>query len=274
MNIDTPSKSAENRLQYTNITMLIVWQGMLDRRQKVLILSRAIEATFSSSEWTEIGYLTGADEWIDRHPRLLRSLQWNDADYKGHAMDTVAHILDRDPENLKRLIAYEPIATWLKENEPGSFEELRSEAYGIEVAEVIPTGSTDAGLAALADAQALLRSRGPTSAVDRVHTGLHAFLRGACDQADIPYPDDPSPNQLLKLLLERHPRLADLGPRTEDIKRMLRSAASIVDAMGTLRNRASLAHPNEELLDHEAALLVINLARSLLRFLDAKIGAG
>jgi hypothetical protein len=46
----------------------------------------------------------------------------------------------------------------------------------------------------------------------------------------------------------------------------------IVDAMGTLRNRASLAHPNEELLDHEEGLLVINLARSLLRFLDAKIG--
>ena len=42
--------------------------------------------------------------------------------------------------------------------------------------------------------------------------------------------------------------------------------------MGTLRNRASLADPNEDLLDHEEALLVINLARSLLRFLDAKLG--
>jgi hypothetical protein len=41
--------------------------------------------------------------------------------------------------------------------------------------------------------------------------------------------------------------------------------------MGTLRNRASLAHPNEELLDHDEALLVINLGRSLLRFLDAKL---
>jgi hypothetical protein len=32
-----------------------------------------------------------------------------------------------------------------------------------------------------------------------------------------------------------------------------------------------LVHPNEELLDNDEALLVINLARSLLRFLDAKI---
>jgi hypothetical protein len=41
--------------------------------------------------------------------------------------------------------------------------------------------------------------------------------------------------------------------------------------MGTLRNRASLAHPNEELLGQEEALFVINLGRSLLRFLDAKL---
>ena len=76
---------------------------------------------------------------------------------------------------------------------------------------------------------------------------------------------------MLKALLEHHPALKDLGPRTEDIRKMIRASASIVDAMGTLRNKASLAHPNEELLGHEEALLVINLARSLIRFLDAKI---
>ncbi len=245
---------------------------MLERRQKILAFSGAIEATFTSSEWTEIGYLTATDEWIDQHPRLLRSLRWGDADYKGHVFDAVAHILDKYPENLKRLVEYEPIAAWLHEHEPGYFEELRSEVFGMEVTEVIPQASTDSGLAALADAQALLRERGPTSAVDRVHTGLHAFLKAACDQARIAYPADPTPNQLLRLLLEQHPALADLGPRGEDVRRIIRTSASIVDAMGTLRNRASLAHPNEELLGHEEALLVINLARSLLRFLDAKLG--
>jgi hypothetical protein len=34
---------------------------------------------------------------------------------------------------------------------------------------------------------------------------------------------------------------------------------------------ASLARPNEELLDQDEALLVINLGRSLLRYLDAKL---
>jgi hypothetical protein len=244
---------------------------MLERREKILLLARALEATFTSSEWTKLGYLTATDEYIDRHPRLLRSLHWGDDDYKGHVIDAVAVILDRDVQNLKRLIEYEPVASWLKGNEALTWGGLRSEVYALDVAEVLPDTSTDSGLAALADAQALLRTRGPTSAVDRVHTGLHSFLMSACDSAGIPREPGATPNELLKLILREHPSLRDLGPYSDEIRRLVRTSASLVDAMGTLRNRASLAHPNEELLDHEDALFVINLARSLLRFLDSKL---
>jgi hypothetical protein len=139
----------------------------MERRQKILALARAAESTFSSSEWTEVGYLTATDEWIDRHPRLLRSLSWGDSDYKGHVFDTIAHILDKDEANLKRLVGYEPIATWLKTNEPGLYQALVANAEGIAVPDVVPAAASEA---ALADAQTLLETRGPTSAVDRVHT--------------------------------------------------------------------------------------------------------
>lgn len=241
----------------------------MERGQKILTFARAVQATFSSSEWTEIGYLTGTDEWIDRHPRLLRSLNWGDDDYRGNALDAVAHIL-KNAENFRVLFEYAPINRWLKENEPGAFTEFESEVSGLEVPDVVPGTVTDSGLAALADAQELLRTRGPTSAVDRLHTGLHDFLKAACDQAGIQYPATPSPNQLLKALLEQHPALSNLGPRSEDIKRILRTSGSIIDSFGTLRNQASLAHPNQDLLDHDEALLVINISRSLLRFFDAK----
>jgi hypothetical protein len=107
--------------------------------------------------------------------------------------------------------------------------------------------------------------------VDRVHTGMHGFLKAACSDAAISFADDANPNHLLKLLLDAHPALQDFGPRGQEIRRMVRTSAAIVDAMGTLRNKASLAHPNEELLDQEEALFVINLARSLLRFLNSKL---
>lgn len=244
---------------------------MLERGQKILFISKAIQNVFTSSEWTEIGYMTGVDEWIDRHPRLLRSLNWGDDDYKGHVLDAVKHILEKDPQNLAKLLEYEPISNWLRKNERGAYDELYSEISGMDVPDIEPSTSTDAGLAALADAQALLRTRGPTSAIDRVHTGLHAFLKAACERASIQCPNSPTANQLLKLILEQHPNLQNLGPRTDDIRRMIRTSASIVDAMGTLRNQASLAHPNDELLGDDEALFVINLARSLMRYLDAKV---
>jgi hypothetical protein len=52
---------------------------------------------------------------------------------------------------------------------------------------------------------------------------------------------------------------------------MIRASAGIIDALGTLRNQASLAHPNQEVLAAEEALLVIHLARSVLRYLDARV---
>ncbi|MGH9435928.1 MAG: hypothetical protein ACRD06_08005, partial [Terriglobia bacterium] len=119
---------------------------MLDRRQKILAIARAAEATFSSSEWTELGYLTGVDQWIDAHPRLLRSLSFRDDDYKRHVLGAVAHILDSRPGNLRQLVEYRPIAMWLTEHERGAFEEMCGEVFGTEVADAAPRCSTDAGL--------------------------------------------------------------------------------------------------------------------------------
>lgn len=38
-----------------------------------------------------------------------------------------------------------------------------------------------------------------------------------------------------------------------------------------MRNNASIAHPNDDLLGRNEALLVINVGRSLLTYLDGKI---
>jgi hypothetical protein len=47
--------------------------------------------------------------------------------------------------------------------------------------------------------------------------------------------------------------------------------STIVDALQPMRNRASLAHANEQLLCREDAVLAINAARSLIHYLDAKL---
>ena len=62
-----------------------------------------------------------------------------------------------------------------------------------------------------------------------------------------------------------------MGPRSNDIARILSSLASAIDAMQPIRNRASIAHPNTVLLDRPEALLVVNSARTILAYLDEKL---
>lgn len=142
---------------------------------------------------------------------------------------------------------------------------------GTHVPGEVPSITNDVVSRAIADADLLLRSSGATSGVDRIHTALHGYLIAACYDAGINYPDDASMTALLKLLRSSHPKLADLGPRSKDIERVLNSCGSILDAMNPLRNRASVAHPNHELLEREEALLIINVGRTLIIYLDAKL---
>jgi hypothetical protein len=48
--------------------------------------------------------------------------------------------------------------------------------------------------------------------------------------------------------------------------------ATVVDALNPVRNRGSMAHANATLLDEPEAMLVINAVRTLLHYLNAKIG--
>jgi hypothetical protein len=116
-----------------------------------------------------------------------------------------------------------------------------------------------------------LETEGATSAVDRLHTVLHGYLRAVCDDAGIPYGKNLMMSGLFGLIRNQHPAFVDLGPRREDILQVLRSMSAIMDAMNPIRNEGSMAHPNKDLLDPPEAALVINMARTILHYLDMKL---
>jgi Abortive infection C-terminus len=141
------------------------------------------------------------------------------------------------------------------------------------VATTPPAITSEVVTRALDDVETLLRKGGPTSAVDRVHTSLHGHLRYLCADARIAVNRDDTMVALLKKLLASHPRLQDLGPRAGDIERVLKASGSILDVLNPVRNNASVAHPNDELLGPDEAQLVVNVGRSLLAYIDGKVGA-
>ena len=77
-------------------------------------------------------------------------------------------------------------------------------------------------------------------------------------------------NQLFKAIRSTHPALADLGAGGEEIGRMLGAVATILDALNPVRNNASVAHPNSELIGEAEGVLVINTVRTLLNYFEAK----
>ncbi len=123
----------------------------------------------------------------------------------------------------------------------------------------------------ITDVETLLNANGAVSGVDRIHTALHGYLQAACDGESITYQKDDSMAKLFKLLRQYHPALQNLGSRSQDIERVFQSFANILDALNPIRNNASVAHPNNDLLEKDEAMLVINVARTLLHYLDNKI---
>ena len=145
---------------------------------------------------------------------------------------------------------------------------LDTDERPIPVAPPSPKITSQAVERALADAEELIRSRGAASALDRVHTALHGYLRAVGERAGLTVATDASATDILKQLRENHPAIAALASRSEDTRRILMAMATTVDALTVLRNRASGAHPNEQVLEEPEAMLAINAARSLLHYLD------
>lgn len=152
-------------------------------------------------------------------------------------------------------------------------EGLIARLEGLPVPEPRLTNPREVVERALQDASVLQERRDAVSAVDRLHTAIHGYLRGECDNAGISYEDGASATRLLRLLRENHPALQRPTVRSEEIGRILMSMGSAIDSIGTIRNNASVAHPNENLIGEAEATLVVNACRTILRYLDSKLKA-
>ena len=128
---------------------------------------------------------------------------------------------------------------------------------------------------ALADAEHLLKTTGATSGVDRLHTAIYGLHECDLDRESVPYTQEATINTLFNLIRAQHPVYRPRrGPRADDIgavKDRARAMGHVMDVLNPIRNQASVAHPNLQLLEEAEAMLVINITRSMLHYLNAKL---
>jgi hypothetical protein len=123
----------------------------------------------------------------------------------------------------------------------------------------------------LAEAEHLVRAKGATSGVDRIHSALHGYLRVVCDKASITYTEADRIEELFKKIRASHASFAVPGPRAQDIALITDKFCAIMNVLDPIRNRGSFAHPTKGLLAVPEAMLVINAARTIFHYLDAKL---
>jgi hypothetical protein len=137
----------------------------------------------------------------------------------------------------------------------------------------VPTLATTSAVVerALSDAETLIKTNGATSGVDRIHTAIHGYMRAVCDSQSIPYSQEATISVLFNWIRASHSAFIAAGPRADDITKILRAMSTVMDVLNPIRNNASVAHPNENLLEEAEAKLVINAARTILHYIDAKL---
>lgn len=251
--------------------MLRIPNNEVDFGRLVLALQEAACFCFDESDWKTLAYETGSGNYIINHPRLLRSLSWSDPDYKGHVLDVISFLLRRNERNLSLILGKQCIREWLKKNQPDVYEQYVDDPMFISAPSPALKSKKEVFEKALFDAETLAVNSGPENSIDRIHTAIHAYLKGLCNDAHLQTPEDAGITKLLKIIRDEHPAFSKNDLWSSEIRKILLGFSSVIDAINVLRNHASMAHPNETLLSKEDAYLAINATRTIISYIDSKV---
>ena len=236
----------------------------------LLALSDALESKFDSGDWSKLGLALGLNALGDPEGRLQKSLRFGDDDYGACIVQFIRHMDREDRSELYNLARRPKLEAWLLGNAYAAAQEFGLGQTHV-AAPAPPLSASQAVELALKDAERLLHTNGATSCVDRMHTALHGYLRDEAARASLLVADDANLPALFKALRNGHPQLQASGPHGAAVAKILVSLASCVDTLNRLRNNATPAHPNEDLLDEAEGMLAVNAVRSIFNYLRARL---
>lgn len=121
---------------------------------------------------------------------------------------------------------------------------------------------------AVADAEILMGEGKYDSAFDRIHTAFHGYIRKILDNKGVPYEES---DTLCQLYSKLHAEISsNIGSAeiAELIRTSLRSASGMISSINEMRNRHSLSHPNDDLLQKREAEFSIKLVKVLSDYIN------
>lgn len=244
----------------------------IDKKQRIE-LAKFLMNNLDSGDWKELATLTDLEDSFNWQ-KLYQDVQWGNDTLKERCISAVNHILDSAVENIRCIWGLDNVQSSMKRKTPELFKSLEAIINEEELRIVESPSLVNASknvFKALSDAELLIDEVGAAHAYDRVHTALHGFLQTVCQKNNIIYkPLDsitallPKINEFIKL------KVTDDG-RNEKVFAMLRSANAILSNINELRNSNSMSHPTAQLLNDNDARFAINLARSIMTYIDTLV---
>lgn len=116
---------------------------------------------------------------------------------------------------------------------------------------------------AVADAEMFMGEGKYDSAFDRIHTAFHGYLRKILENKQVEYEESDTLSQLYTKLHSKieeeicDPEIAEL------VKKTIRSASGVITAINDIRNRHSLSHPNQSIIEKREAEFVIHIVKDV-----------
>lgn len=234
-----------------------------------LAVSRSLVASMDEGRWRELALLIDAEDVINEHPRLLRSLHWDDPDYPTAVHDVLLNVLgareasqsrrdqialrDRFP-NLGTIEEFLSLGNWLAKHDP----ELHKKLYGDPESKInddeglLKTLETHADVLDIDDARQQVRrirrdlgedipaavgqAKEFVETVCKYILGLHGV--GNESKLDVP--------ELVKKTLGRlHLHAGQVDPATpgaQDVRRVLSAVGQLAGAVAPYRNLFGTGH--------------------------------
>lgn len=107
----------------------------------------------------------------------------------------------------------------------------------------------------LFQADTLIENHSYSSAVDRVHTALHGYIKELCNEQNIIFGEQNVKIQNMwgKLKIE-HPNFnIDIKEHQRPINQTVNAIGKFLENMNDIRNRHGFSHPNDDIIEeHEA----------------------
>ena len=151
-----------------------------------------------------------------------------------------------------------PLLTQLQESEEDSgnldFQPIANKSMAIQKA--------------VEDAEVFIREGKYDSAVDRIHTVFHGYLRQLLSEHSVAFTREDD----IRALYSKLHRYYGLRIQPQDVAdrvfNLLRSGNGMINAVNELRNNNTIAHPNGALIQRREARLVIDMIHAIITYIE------